>query len=79
MRNIAFVSKYYQIGFNEIMEMPYAVFLSYLKWARIFILEQTEEGQKELRKMEIQSPNNNKNTEPDLGTIRQMTGYKPKK
>ncbi|TCT16406.1 hypothetical protein EDC18_102425 [Natranaerovirga pectinivora] len=70
MKNIVFVSKEIGIPFNEIMEMPYAVFLSYLKHLRIFQLEQTEDGRKALQQAEL-----NQQTEPDWNRIRSEKGY----
>lgn len=53
------------------MDTPYIVFLSYLKWARMFQIEQTEEGREILYK-----ENAINKTEPDLTKIRGMQGYK---
>ncbi len=78
MRNVAFLTKYYHMSYQEIMELPYSVLKSYLKWAKIFILEETEEGRKQLAKMRINSPNVANKKEPDFGRIRGMTGYKRK-
>ncbi|WP_313757190.1 hypothetical protein [Tissierella sp.] len=70
MRNIAFLTKEYGMSYKEIMELPYAVFLSYLKWARIFQLEQTQEGRDALYKESAIHQ-----TEPDFGKLRQLNGY----
>jgi len=67
MRNIAFLTKEYGMGHKEIRELPYAIFLSYLKWARIFALEQTEEGRSALYKTKAIDK-----TEPDLARFRQL-------
>ena len=61
------------MSYFEIMELPYAVFLSYLKWARIFQLEQTEEGRDALYKEKAIDQ-----TEPDLARFRQIKGYQAK-
>ncbi len=68
MRNIAFLTKYYHMDFNTIMELPYAIFLSYLKWARIMEIEQTEEGRDALYKESAIYQ-----TEPDWNKVRQYT------
>ncbi len=74
MRNITFISKYYHMGFNTVMELPYAVFLSYLKWARIFEMEKTPEGRDMLYKESTIYQ-----TEPDLNRLRNLDGYKAKR
>lgn len=68
MRNIAFVTKEFGMGYQEIMDLPYAVFLSYLKWGRVFILEQTEKGRDLLYKESAIHQ-----TEPDWSRVRQYT------
>lgn len=68
MRNVTFLTKEYGMSFVEIMELPYAVFLSYLKWARIFQIEQTPEGRDLLYKESAIYK-----TEPDWGSVRQYT------
>ncbi|MGF7057184.1 hypothetical protein [Brassicibacter mesophilus] len=50
MRNVVFISKEIGIGYREVIEMPYAIFLSFLKHLRIMQLEQTPEGRKVLYK-----------------------------
>ena len=59
------------MSFKDVMELPYAMFLSYLKWARIFQIEQTQEGRDALYKESAIHQ-----TEPDLGKLRNLTGYK---
>lgn len=73
MRNIAFLTKEYGMSFKEIMELPYSIFLSYLKWARLFQLEQTPEGRDALYKESAIHQ-----TEPDLVQLRGLSGYKAK-
>lgn len=70
MRNIAYLIKQSQMSYFEVMQLPYAVFLSLLKQFRIFELEQTEEGRKAL----LQSNTLHK-TEPDFARIRNSKGY----
>lgn len=70
---MAFLTKEYGMSYKEIMGLPYAVFLSYLKWARIFQLEQTQEGRDALYKESTIHQ-----IEPDLGRLRQLNGYQAK-
>lgn len=58
------------MGFNEVMELPYAVFLSLLKHTRILQLEETPEGQQLLSKSRLLSQ-----TEPDWDRIRKSENY----
>lgn len=67
---MAFLTKEYGMSYKEIMGLPYAVFLSYLKWARIFQLEQTQEGRNALYKESAIHQ-----TEPQLDRLRQLNGY----
>ncbi len=68
MRNVAFLTKEYGMSYQDIITLPYAVFLSYLKWARIFQIEQTEEGRDALYKNRVIDQ-----TEPDWAKVRQYT------
>lgn len=68
MRNISYISKEYGWTYQEVLDTPYIVFLSYLKWTYIMQLEQTEKGREELYKEDIVHQ-----TEPDLKRIRQYT------
>lgn len=61
------------MGYSEIMSLPYAIFLSLLKWERIFQLEETQEGRGALYKTSTIHQ-----TEPDLGRLRQLNGYQAK-
>lgn len=71
MRNIVFITKQTGMTYQEIMELPYAVFLAYLKHLRIFELEQTEEGRKLLMQTNVLNA-----TEPDWARIRSQKVYK---
>lgn len=73
MRNIAFIMKEYSVGYFEVMKLPYAIFLSLLKWGQVFIIEQTPEGRDALYKESAIFQ-----TEPDLGRLRQLDGYQAK-
>lgn len=68
MRNVAFLTKEFGMSYREIMDLPYAIFLSYLKWAMVFQLEQTEEGRDLLYKESTIHQ-----TEPDWNRVRQYT------
>ena len=67
MRNITYLSKEFYMGFDEIMNLPYAVFLSYLKYMQLFKLESTEEGRKALKDAEMINK-----TDADLTRFRQQ-------
>lgn len=59
------------MGYNEVMNLPYAIFLGLLKHFRIFTMMQTEEGQKVLQQEKLLSQ-----TEPDWGRLRDQEFYK---
>lgn len=59
------------MNYFEVMALPYVVFLSYLKWTKIFKLEETEEGRKILYKEDAIYK-----TEPELNRLRQLQGYR---
>lgn len=71
MRNIAYLIKSSGMGFNEIMNLPYSVFLSLLKHFRLMEIEQTEEGRKMIAKSKILDQ-----TEPDWNRIRKIKNYR---
>lgn len=73
MSNITYLTKKTKMGYMEIINLPYSIFLSYLKYNRIFDLQQTEEGRKYLEQVE-----RSKQTEPDIDSLRNLTGYKRK-
>ncbi|MBP1935120.1 hypothetical protein J2Z37_005166 [Ammoniphilus resinae] len=59
------------MGFFELMKLSYYVFLSYLKNNRIMDLQESPQGREYLAQIERLNI-----TEPDLGSLRQLTGYK---
>lgn len=71
MENIAFLIHESHMSFNEVMELPYAVFLSLLKHFQMFELMKTEEGREMLKNNKILSQ-----TEPDWDRIRSLPGYR---
>lgn len=71
MRNLAFLIKESGMSHYELIQLPYSVFLSYLKQFRIFQLEQTEEGRKALYQSSILQQK-----EPQWNKIRNQDGYK---
>lgn len=71
MEKFAYLNMKTGMSHNELMNLPYKVFLSYLKHYQIFDLMSTEEGQKYLEQVERA-----KKTEPDFAKLRQVTGYK---
>ena len=73
MENVAYLIKESGMGFNEVIDLPYAVFLSLLKHFRIFNIKQDPEGRKILAKSKCLYE-----TEADLGRIRELKGYQQK-
>ena len=67
MANIAFLIKQSGMSYFEIMNLPYAVFLSLLKHFKMFELMQNPEYTEELRKAERL-----KQREPDWERIRPL-------
>lgn len=59
------------MDYFTILKLPYAVFLGLLKHFRIFILQQTPEGQEYLRKAKLINKK-----EPDWRRIRGLEGYR---
>lgn len=71
MEKIAYLNMKTRMSHAEIMNLPYAIFLSYLKHYQIFDLMSTEKGRDYLEKVErIQQ------TEPDFNKLRNVSGYK---
>ena len=58
---------------NEIMNLGYALFLSYLKHNKVMDLQETEAGREYLAKCERL-----KVTTPDFGALKKATGYQTK-
>lgn len=73
MENITYLNRKTQMSHTEIMNLPYCLFLSYLKHNKIMDLQETEAGREYLSKCERL-----KVTTPDLSKLRQATGYKTK-
>jgi hypothetical protein len=71
MEKIAYLNMKTRMSHAEIMNLPYAIFLSYLKHYQMFDLMSTEEGRKYLEQVE-----RIKQTEPDFAKLRQVSGYK---
>lgn len=65
-----FISKEIGMSYFEVMKLPYAIFLSYLKQLRIFQIEQTPEGRKALYKEGTLYQ-----TEPNWDKIRSSKNY----
>lgn len=57
---------------KEILDLPHSHYMSFLKHAMTFDLQQTEEGQETLDKFNRYM---NPRTDADLGSIRQLAGY----
>ncbi|WP_195837954.1 hypothetical protein [Tissierella pigra] len=73
MRQIVYISTKTSMGFNEILQLPYAIFLGYLKQLWVLQMEETQEGRDALYKESAIHQ-----TEPDLGRLRQLNGYQAK-
>lgn len=65
MANISFLMQKGNMGFFEVMELPYAVFLSLLKHFKIFELQQDPEYIKQLEQQKVLEK-----TEPDWDKVR---------
>ncbi|MEC1772838.1 hypothetical protein [Schinkia azotoformans] len=73
MENIAYLNRKTQMSHNEILNLAYALFLSYLKHNKVMDLQETEAGREYLAKCERM-----KVTIPDFAKLKQATGYKAK-
>lgn len=73
MPNIVYLTKKTGMGFNEIMKLPYTVFLSYIRENYILDMMETEEGRKHLEQIKRLNV-----TAPDLNKIRQLDSFKQK-
>lgn len=71
MEKFAYLNMKTRMSHTELLNLPYKVFLSYLKRYQIFDLMSTEEGRKYLEQVE-----RIKQTEPDFAKLRQVAGYK---
>lgn len=71
MEKVAYLNMKTRMSHTEIMNLPYAIFLSYLKQYQMFDLMSTSEGREYLEKVERV-----KQTEPDFAKLRKVSGYK---
>ena len=71
MEKIAYLNMKTRMSHTEIMNLPYAIFLAYLKQYQMFDLLSTQEGREYLEKVE-----RIKRTEPDFAKLRKVSGYK---
>lgn len=71
MENIAYLNMKTRMSHTEILNLPYAIFLSYLKHYQMFDLMSTPEGREYLEKVERL-----KQTTPDFNKLRKVSGYK---
>jgi|GEM_PF-2477921 len=71
MEKVAYLNMKTRMSHTEIMNLPYAIFLAYLKYCQMFDLMSTPEGREHLEKCERM-----KQTEPDFAKLRQVSGYK---
>ena len=68
MQNIAFVMKEGNMGFLEVLNLPYSVFLSLLKHFQMFELMKDENYRKQLQMQSVLNK-----TEPDWEKVRKLT------
>lgn len=73
MENVAYLNRKTHMSHMEIMNLPYGLFLSYLKHNKVMDLQETEAGREYLAKCERL-----KVTTPDFAKLKQATGYKTK-
>lgn len=71
MTNITYLTRRTMMGYEQIMELPYPIFLSYLKHNRIMDMQETPEGREYLEKIE-----RIKVKTPDFAKLRQVSDYK---
>jgi hypothetical protein len=71
MEKVAYLNMKTRMSHTEIMNLPYAIFLSYLKHYQMFDLMSTEEGREYLEKVK-----RIKQTEPNFAKLRKVSGYK---
>lgn len=53
MRNIVYISREFGFTFDEIMNMPFNIFLSYVRWAYQLKLEENPAFVEKLQEMEV--------------------------
>ncbi|WP_407268973.1 hypothetical protein [Radiobacillus sp. PE A8.2] len=73
MPNITYVTRKAHMGYEQVMKLPYPIFVSYLVENKIMDLQETEEGREYLRKIERL-----KVTTPDYSKLKSTSGYKQK-
>jgi hypothetical protein len=71
MEKIAYINMKTRMSHTEIMNLPYAIFLAYLKQYQLYDLMSTEKGREYLEKVKRINQ-----TEPDFAKLRQVSGYK---
>jgi hypothetical protein len=71
MEKIVYLNYKTRMSHYEIINLPYATFLAYLKQYQMFDLMSTSEGREYLEKVERV-----KQTTPDFAKLRQSAGYK---
>jgi hypothetical protein len=59
------------MGYEQIVNLPYSIFLSLMKHNQMMDLEETPEGRDYLDKLRRLNT-----TEADLGSLRKLAGYK---
>lgn len=70
MPNFAYLLSKTSMNYEELMDLPYAIFLGLLKQFRLMDIQSTDEGRDLLKKSEILNIK-----EADLSSIRQLNSY----
>ncbi|WP_337019945.1 hypothetical protein [Oceanobacillus massiliensis] len=69
------MSQKMSISPDNVWKLPHSHYLAYMRWNRIFDLQQSEEGREVLKWFDkVQNPR----TKADYGSIRKFGGYQAK-
>jgi hypothetical protein len=71
MPNVAYLNRKTHMGYEQLLNLPYPIFLSLLRENQIMDLKETEEGRKYLAQIERLNV-----TTPDFNKLRSKGGYK---
>lgn len=74
MNNVVYLNRKSGMSHEEIMNLPYGIYLKYIEQHIYLDLMETEEGREYLAKMKRLSSKS-----ADISAIRSMTGYQAKK
>lgn len=71
MDSITYLTRQTKMGYNQIINLPYPIFLKYLRDCQIENISSTEEGRKIIRRSQELTVKT-----PDFAKLRQAGGYK---